>query len=449
MKQRSLRTRISIWTAGATGAALLLLAVSTVAYIYLENLEAIDGHIRGEMLEFAVEVANDEIGTEDFTVDEFEPWLVMGLYSRAGDRIAATPHFPVELAVEPTSTTAPFFHQGDRARWRILTTIQNEHILVVAHDLAEFDDVQRDLITAQLLFVPLVAALTAWLSWLVAGRALSPLRAATLTAASIGTGDLSQRLPLAREDDEIGQFTQVLNGMLDRIEKNYNQARQFAGDASHELSTPLTIIKGEIERTLELDHLASATEERLLSVAQEVDRMHQIIDQLLLLARFDAGRASHEFSTLNLSTLLESLAEDVDLLAANRQIQIQSEVAKNLSVHGDASHVRRLLLNLFTNAVKYNVEGGTLHYRLSARHHRLIFEIGNTGPPIPPIYRESIFERFFQCDQSHSRKGSGLGLSLCREIAHAHGGEISYCPSPEFTNRFVVELPEANSLPPV
>lgn len=445
MKALSLRARISLWTAGATSGALLILAVSTVTYIYLEDLEAIDAHLHGELLELSADLATGEVDNDEFAGDEFEPWLELGMFSLAGDLIVATPRFPLELEVATGPKAAFYFHQAIETRWRVYSLVAHEKILVIALDLTEFDDVQDDLIAAQILFVPLVSALTAWLSWIIAGRALSPIRKATLTAAKIGSGDLSNRLPIGGVDDEIGQFTQVLNDMLARIEKSYNQARQFAGDASHELSTPLTIIKGEIERILEYSQLPALTEQRLLSVSQEVDRMNQIIDQLLLLARFDAGKASHEFTTIDLSQMLRDMAEDIALLSVDRRIQIHANIETDLRVRGDANHLRRLLLNLFTNAVKYGEEAGSIVYRLRQSNQRIFFEISNSGAPIPTADREAIFDRFFQSDQSHHQKGSGLGLSLCREIARAHGGEIQLSPSPDFANRFVVDLPLAKS----
>ena len=447
MKSLSLRARISIWTAGATSGALIVLAASTTAYVYLEDLEAIDIHLKGELLEFAHELAHEAIDADEFEKDEFESWLALGLFTPDGGTLARTPHFPHPLDITALPLDAFKFHQGAHTRWRITALLEADQLLVVAHDLEEFDEVQSDLITAQLIFLPLVAGLTAWLSWLIAGRSLEPIRRATAAAATIGTGDLSERLPLGQNEDEIQRFTQVLNDMLNRIEKSYNQARRFAGDASHELSTPLTIIKGEIERALNWNNLTEETEQHLLSVAQETDRMHQIIDQLMLLARFDAGQASHEFVLLNLSELLEDMAEDIDLLVTARDLKVRAEITDGIRVHGDPGHLRRLFRNLFTNAVKYNEPAGHIHYRLSRTSNRIIFEISNSGPLIPSALSEHIFERFFQSDQSHSRQGSGLGLSLCQEIVHAHGGQINLSPDTAHGNCFVVELPPAEPGP--
>ena len=444
MKPLSLRARISLTTATITGCALLTLAVSTVAYVYLEDLEAIDAHLEGELEELTADLMAGELDADEFIRDEFEPWLAQGIFNLQGKPISISPHFPSAMATHPAPADQAFFYRGaTTTRWRSMGREVAGRYIIVTHNLEEFEDVLTDLIAAQIIILPLVAGLTAWLSWLVAGRALMPIRRATTEAAQIGAGDLSKRLPVGRADDEIGQFTQVLNSMLARIERNYDQARQFAGDASHELSTPLTIIKGEIERALAENQQSEEAETRLLSIAQEADRMTQIIEQLLLLARFDSGRASHDFAETDLSQLLRDLGEDIDLLAAPRGLTIETDIAADIFLRGDPSHLRRLFLNLFTNAVKYNQPAGTISYQLHREQSEVVFAISNSGPSIPASARGKIFDRFYQVDSSHQRTGSGLGLSLVREIVHAHGGSIVYRPDPPLGNRFEIRFPAA------
>ncbi len=445
MRILSLRARISLWTAAITGCALLTLAVSTVTYIYYESLEAIDIHIEGEIHELSSDLIAGELDADEFGLDEFEPGLVLGIFKSSGEPLGTSPHFPLSIAEAVLPAGKTVFANADSKRWRVTTAKSGEQRIIVAQDLEEFRDVLSDLVTAQVIFLPLVAGLTAWLSWSISGQTLSPIRQATAQAASMGANDLRKRLPVGRPDDEIGQFTSVLNGMLSRIEKNYDQARQFAGDASHELSTPLTIIKGEVERALVEDHLSTETENRLLSIAEEADRMNLIIEQLLLLARFDSGKASQDYAELDLSKLLLDLGEDVDLLAARRELTIESDIAPDILLLGDPTHLRRLFLNLFTNAVKYNQPSGSINYRLYQEQSEVVFVISNSGPSIPASHREKIFDRFYQVDSSRAQTGSGLGLSLCREIAQAHGGSIRYRPGPPLDNKFEVSFPGATA----
>ncbi|MCF3648386.1 ATP-binding protein [Synoicihabitans lomoniglobus] len=447
MSTRSLRFRISVWTASVTTFALIVLAASTVIYVYFEDLEAIDEHLRGEALELAADISHDQFEPEDFQEDEFEPWLGLALLTTERQIIGRTPSFPSPVIRSASGFEGLRFEKSADQNWRVFVMSSGEHVIVVGHNLEEFRDVLLDLITAEVVLLPFVTALTAWISWLVAGRSLKPIRDATAAAAHIGAGELSQRLPTSGNDDEIARFTEVLNAMLERIEKSYLQAKRFAGDASHELSTPLTVIKGEIERMLETHQLGPSAESGLLSAQQEVDRMHQIIDQLLLLARFDAGRSSPEKTTFDLSAMLGEMAEDVDLLSAERELTVTANIEPHLMILGDPSQIRRLLLNLLANAVKYNRDAGRLDYTLQASGDHAQFIIRNTGNPIPADAMPRLFDRFFQVDQSHASRGSGLGLSLCREIARDHGGEVELVPDPEGLIRFEVTIPRVHAAP--
>ena len=172
--------------------------------------------------------------------------------------------------------------------------------------------------------------------------------------------------------------------------------------------------------------------------------MHQIIDQLLILARFDAGKASADYAPINLSKLLDEMAEDVDMLSENQALVVKHKIDPGLWVKGDFCQLHRLFLNLFSNATKYNGPGGLIDYQLRSRNGLLQFTISNSGPQITETNRERIFERFFQTDESHATRGNGLGLSLCREIAHAHGGTIRLVSSTVEVTEFLVELPQVS-----
>jgi two-component system heavy metal sensor histidine kinase CusS len=437
----TLRGRIALSAAAVTALALIILAAGTWIYVYLEDLEAIDEHLVGETHELRADLAEGDMDEDEFSEDPFELRLGLAAIKGDGTVLGITPNFSTAV-VDQGTTNLGFSIQADvDSRWRIYSTRQDDVLIVIGHNLEEFDDVLSDLASIQILLVPFVSLLTAWISWLVAGRSLAPIRKAAAAAASIGVTDLTARLPTVLSDDEIGQFTHVLNGMLDRIEKNYLQAKRFAGDASHELSTPLTIIKGELEKLVAKNNLPELAEQGIISAQQEVDRMHQIIDQLLLLARFDAGKASADYAPINLSSLLREMTEDVDLLSEKYALTVTHEVASDIWVQGDSGQLYRLLLNLFTNATKYNRPQGSIGYHLRRENGHAQFLISNSGPEILEADAERVFERFFQADESHATRGNGLGLSLCREIAHAHGGTIRLVSSTEKATDFLVELP--------
>ena len=437
----TLRVRVAVSVAAVTAVALVLLASGTWIYVYLEDLEAIDEHLVRETLEIRADLAKGKIEEDEFAADPFEPRLGLAVISSAGPVLGITPSFPIEVVDLGAADFGFSIQSGVNSRWRVYSTRREGVIFVIGHNLEEFDDVLSDLASIQILLVPLVSLSTAWISWLVAGRSLAPIREATETAANIGINDLTARLPIARLDDEIGQFTAVLNGMLDRIEKNYLQAKRFAGDASHELSTPLTIIKGELEKLVAKDSLPEAAEDGIISAQQEVDRMHLIIDQLLLLARFDAGKASEDFQPVDLSELVDHKTEDIDLLSAKISLKITRRITPGISIQGDSSQLHRLFLNLFSNATKYNTTQDSIDYELAVRDGFAHFSISNSGPTIPAADKEHIFERFFQVDESRAASGSGLGLSICLEIARAHGGTIELLATTRGFTKFLVKLP--------
>ena len=227
----TLRARVALTTATVTALALILLATGSWAYIYLEELEAIDEHLEGESLELLADLAAGEIDSDEFSHDEFEPRLGFAVFTPQGETIGITPSFPREVASAHASKDGFRFGYFGNSHWRIYDANTDTYTVSVGHNLEEFDDILLDFAISQTILIPLVTALSAWLCWFLAGRSLRPIRQATLIASKIGKGDLSDRLPVGPTDDEVGQFTTVLNRMLDRIEKNYQQAKRFAGDA--------------------------------------------------------------------------------------------------------------------------------------------------------------------------------------------------------------------------
>ena len=269
-------------------------------------------------------------------------------------------------------------------------------------------------------------------------------RPATETAAAIEAGALELRLPPASVNDEVGRLTTMLNKMLERLEKNFRQAERFAADASHELRTPLTIMRGEIETLLTRSDLAPDIENRLLSLQEEIARLNRIIEHLLLLARFDAGQAASIREPVDLSALARETCEDAELFSSAQNIRIEAFIAADVVVSGDPGQLRRVLLNLLDNACKFNIPGGLVRCALEKDDPLARLVVTNTGPGIPPEMQSRLFKRFFRADAARVQAGHGLGLSLCREIIQAHGGEIHLAQdSQDGFTQFVVTLPQS------
>ncbi len=199
---------------------------------------------------------------------------------------------------------------------------------------------------------------------------------------------------------------------------------------------------GEIESLVHTPGIDSAHQRKLASIQEEIGRLNRITEQLLLLARFDAGGNTLTLASIDFSALLSAACEDIELLSTAGGISLELNIPARIGLQGDAAHLRRMLLNLLENAVRYNVPQGKVKCRLHATSGQATLTIGNTGSGIPATAQPQLFQRFFRVDAARTRGGHGLGLSLSREIARAHGGDITFnSDSSAGWTEFVVTLP--------
>ncbi len=294
---------------------------------------------------------------------------------------------------------------------------------------------------ALLAIVPIALILLAVGGWLISQRALNPVTVITRTAERITARALDQRVPPVNSDRELTRLVEVINGMLDRLEKSFSQAVRFSADAAHELQTPLTILQGELDDAIQHSRVGSEEQQRANGLLEEVQRLKAIVQKLLILARADAGKLNLRLETMDLSCLVESAAEDASAMAPN--LKIEKQIMPGIIVKADPDMMGQVVSNLISNAVKYNQENGFIKFHLSVCDNRALFTISNSSMPIPAEDRERIFDRFYRVDQSRSKAtaGSGLGLSLAREIVHAHHGQLRLDPSVGNLVSFTLTLP--------
>ena len=304
-----------------------------------------------------------------------------------------------------------------------------------------------DLASAYLTALPIAVLVAAFGVWWITRKALQPLQDVADAAELIHAKALDQRLPQPPVYDEIARLVRVLNDTFDRLERSFAQAMRFSSDASHELKTPLTIMRGEIESALSTEVDNPRIESLLDSLLQQTQRLADITEKLLLLSRADAGALTLRKEPIDFSAMCHELVEDAEILALRKKIATKSEILPAIAVYADESYLRRILLNLLDNAVKYNVEGGTVSISLGKSDSLAIFRIANTGPEIPQEQGNRIFERFYRADPSRSSDtvGSGLGLSICRELALAHGGDIRLERDQPGWTAFALTLPGPKS----
>jgi signal transduction histidine kinase len=300
-----------------------------------------------------------------------------------------------------------------------------------------------DLATAYLTALPAAALAAAFGVWWITRKSLQPLQDVADAAEQIHAKALDQRLPQPAAQDEIGRLVLVLNDTFDRLERSFAQATRFSSDASHELKTPLTIMRGEIESALRSGLNNPEAGNLLDSLLSQTQRLSTITENLLLLSRADARALILKKEAIDFSALCHEVVEDAEILGIRRSIETKAEISPEVIVWADKSYVRQALLNLLDNAIKYNFESGTVSISLTKSGSLAIFRIANTGQEIPKDRETSVFERFYRADASRAGDvvGSGLGLSICREIVLAHGGHIWLERTKPGWTVFVLTLP--------
>jgi len=292
------------------------------------------------------------------------------------------------------------------------------------------------------IIVPLLLFLAGIGGYFLARKSLKPIAEIGDRAKRISAANLHERLPIANAKDEIGNLAIVFNELLDRLDVEFDRQRRLIADASHELRTPLAIVRGESEVALADDARSSAEyQESLRIVNDESKRLTKIVEDLFTLARADSGQLKANLRELYLDELVADCVKSIRTLADKRNIGIEFS-GNETQIRGDESLLRRLFLNLFDNAVKYNVDGGTIKVKVAAG----VVSVANTGVEIESEVRKTIFDRFYRTDKSNSHQGSslasgaGLGLSIAKTIADLHNADIKVSRTTDGENMFSVQF---------
>lgn len=341
----------------------------------------------------------------------------------------------------PLKSPQFFTRTAENTTWRVGTMGNPYLTLLLAANLDDFNARMAELRNTYLSILIVVLAFVAGGAGFVARRALRPVMALTQTAERVTAHGLDQRIPAMTSDDEFHRLIVVFNAMLDRLEKSFTQATRFSADASHELKTPLARLQVELEQAVQNAPTGSPQQEVFSSLLDEVSRLKAIVQKLLLLSLADAGRLQLQREPVHLTRLLEDVIEDCRLQAP--QLTVEQNLTPDVQVNADADLLEQALQNLASNAIKYNRENGRVRFELLRQVESVLMRVANTGPGIPAADCGRIFERFYRADKSRSARveGTGLGLSLAREIARAHGGELALGASDDGLTTFVLRLP--------
>ena len=349
-------------------------------------------------------------------------------------------------ADEPVFTT--FTSENERFRVAILPLhdeIGQEYVVRVAYPLKPIDEAFQNLRLFLMAGVPLIVALAAVGGWFLARGSLHPVASITQAARQISAQDLAQRIPVRGVKDELDELALTFNEMLGRLQRGFEQARNFSIDAAHELRTPLTAMRGETEVALLRNSPAEELRRVLRSNLEEINRITAIVSDLLTVAQGEAGALELRRETVPLSDLATNIVETVQVLAEDKDVRLESRIEPDVKVTGDSLRLSQLLLNLLDNAIKHSAPGQTVRMTLERDGPAPVLKVEDSGEGIAEQDIPRIFDRFFRTDRSRSRlvPGSGLGLSISKWIVDAHGGSISVASRLGAGSVFTVRLPAA------
>jgi signal transduction histidine kinase len=286
--------------------------------------------------------------------------------------------------------------------------------------------------------------------WWFIQRALRPIDELVSSVEHFHAGNLRHRSVRSFNLDEVDRLATAFNAMAGRVEQSFQQIQAFTLDASHELKTPLTIMRAELDTLLASEPLSAEQREALHSTQEEIERLGRIVDGLTLLMKADAGLVSLRREPVTFDELVRESAEDATVLAQPFEVAVEVRHCEPAIILGDRHRLRQVLLNLIDNATKYNRPRGTVTISLAAAGRHAELQLTNTGPGIPSDLHDRIFTRFVRGNHSRTDgiEGSGLGLAICKWIVEAHGGTISIASRPDQTT-VTVRLPLAVPEPPL
>ncbi|MEW5918608.1 MAG: HAMP domain-containing sensor histidine kinase, partial [Gemmatimonadota bacterium] len=312
----------------------------------------------------------------------------------------------------------------------------------------ESDSAQRELLGTMFIVTPFVLALSVIAALLISRRAVAPIDQLVNEVQAITDGrSLHKRLAVSGADQEVERLAGTLNEMLGRLETSFGGLRRFTADASHELKTPLAVLRADVERAMTAPSGSTEQLVALEEALQETARMADLVDSLLTLARADEGRFDLHREVVDMHALAHEVFETAVILGESSGLNVSMSQDDQATVLGDYIRLRQLFLNLITNAIKYTSKGGEVELALARRDGQVIFTVRDTGIGISAADLPFIFDRFWRSDRARSRAaergGFGLGLAICQWIAQAHGGTLTAQSRLHRGSTFTVALPAA------
>jgi heavy metal sensor kinase len=459
----SVRTRLALWYTAVLLATLVVMSV--LSYSLLRHSLVVD---LDESLLAAGQVISDTTLGPDTTASvdpermlremlgqEFydkifrllDPQGHPGLQSRSrsADALPLSPEARREMLRRRRTFETIRASNGEMLRVLTMPVVRNgelTHIVQVGMPTARMERTLLKYVEALVLLLPAAVLLAMIGGAMIARAALRPVDEISSIARRITAEDLTQRIPERRTHDELDRLTGTLNAMLTRLDAAFTQLRRFAADAAHELRTPLTVLRGELEVALRSRRPAEEYERVLASSLEEVERLVRLAEDLLLLSRATAGLEGAR-SSLDLEPIMTDIGQTGVRLAQQGGVTVHVKQAPAVTVIGNAGALRRAVLNLVENAVKYTPPHGTVEISLTQDDDWALVTVSDTGPGIDAADAARIFEPFVRLDTARTREtgGTGLGLAIAQAIVLAHGGTIQLDSRPGGGSTFTIRLP--------
>ncbi len=445
----SIRLRLTLYWALVLAVILVIAAVSVFVIFQRQQWAAVDAGLMEEADTSAAAIAHLDQSAAALIVRRLSEERDIGPDRRvrliAGDEVIAD--FGNRKSDLPADAGRGGMFDGHRSGYRFAVV----PLIFQGHDAVLEDGVDASRVRGSIAGLKAIVSIVTPLlligcvvgGYWLAGRTLAPIISLTAALARIEPGDLRERLPPGTTRDEIARLALSINGLLDRLQTASLTERRFISDAAHELRTPLTVLRTGLEVTLNRERDTHEQHEALQSALREVVALCTMADELLALARL-SDESIVERVPLNLQALVSEVVEAVEPLTQAKNLRVTSSGEGHLLVDGNPEHLRRLLVNLVDNAVKFTPQSGTIAVTLERSDGHAVVRVSDSGPGIEQADLPFIFERFFR-GGGPKTNGSGLGLSLCREIVRLHHGEIIAHNNPGQGCEFVVTLPLRDS----
>lgn len=445
----SIRSRLTAWHVAVLGFFLILFSILLYVFLSKRLHESIDNSLKvsANVIQKAalLEYSRTPLPGLDLFFDQFLGYSNINKFYRIYDgsghvdsrsKGIDASKFPLTQDAYSRATQGKMTYETFKLvpwhRVRVITmpVIRNDNLvnlIQVGTSLKAVEHTLKNLRIFLFTAIPCALILSTLGGRFMATRALKPVAEITSTAQDIAHGaNLSRRIPIPEVQDEIGNLARTFNEMMNRLEKSFNQVRQFSSDASHELRTPLTVLKGQSELVLSKPRSKAEYQEVLSSNLEEINYMSRVLEDLLILSKGDEGKVSLEKEPVELGSIVEEVSRQGEIFADEKEVKIILAYLEPVTILGDAHRLKQMVWILLHNAVKFTPSGGEIKITLQDLDDTVYFTIRDTGIGIPEQDLPKIFDRFYRVDKARSRMdgGSGLGLSICKHIVDRHHGTV-------------------------